>query len=213
MGNLKPVYGWWTLLYRDPTDKRKWVCKCKCGTIKSVWISNLRDGKTLSCGCYGTKKTRERNLTHGGAKERLYQVWQNMRRRCNDPKNNRYANYGGRGIKVCKEWSDYAVFRKWAQSSGYDENAEYGKCTLERINVDGDYEPSNCTWKTIKAQCYNRTSNHTITFNGKTQTLTEWENELGFPSDRLGNRLRKGWSIERAITTPLRSRNGDRKAS
>lgn len=212
MAKTGDKYGRWTLIHPDEKTDKKWICKCDCGTLKSVWLSNITSGKTKSCGCYGREALSLRDYKHGGAKERLYHVWCNMRRRCYDPKNNRYQNYGGKGVKVCDEWQDYATFREWAYSTGYDDKATYGKCTIERIDVDGNYEPSNCTWKTIKEQCYNRTSNRYLSFNGKTQTITEWEKELHLPKDRIGDRLRKGWSIERALSTPLRYHYGNKAA-
>ena len=199
-------FGRWTAIKKDPENNRKWICKCDCGNIKSVFVTNLTSGKTLSCGCKIREVTTERNTSHGKTKTRLYTVWQNMIRRCRDPKNNRYMNYGGRGIKVCDAWNDFQTFYEWAMQNGYDETAEYGKCTIDRIDVNKGYEPSNCTWTDIKHQCNNRTSNVLLSFNGKIQNITQWENELGFPKDRLANRLRKGWTVEKALLTPLKTR-------
>lgn len=199
-------FGRWTAIEKDPQHNRKWICKCDCGTVKSVYANNLTRGKTVSCGCHKREVTINRNTTHGKAHSRLYFVWSNMRRRCNDPKNNRYSSYGGRGIRVCDAWNDFQTFYEWAMKSGYDDTAKYGECTLERIDVNKGYEPDNCTWTDIKNQCNNRTLNVLLTFNGKTQNITQWEHELGFSKDRLANRLRKGWTVERALTTPLKVR-------
>jgi hypothetical protein len=185
-------------------DKRRVLCRCDCGTEKYVYKNNLFSGKTYSCGCLAKERTMERSRTHGQASTRLYMVWANMRRRCYDKHNNRYQNYGGRGIKVCDEWLDFAGFKKWADENGYDPKADYGKCTIDRINPDGDYEPQNCRWTTIQEQNMNRTSTKYITYKGMTKTVTQWDEYLGFGKDRVASRLRKGWSIERAIETPIK---------
>ncbi len=205
-------YGRLTVISKDSTNNKKWICECECGKVKSIWQSNLTTGRTLSCGCLASEITARRNYKHGGSKERLYEVWENMRKRCSNPKNNRYKNYGGKGVKVCDEWQEYKVFREWAYATGYDEFAEYGQCTIERIDVGGNYEPSNCTWKTIKEQCYNRTSNKILTYNGKSQTLTEWENEIGCGKYIIGNRLRKGWTVEEALSIPIGGKRGNSRA-
>lgn len=206
-------YGRWTVLNRSPENKRKWVCKCSCGTVKTVHESNLRSGYSKSCGCLASETTTKRNMSHGGAHTRLYQVWSNMRRRCSDPKNNRYQNYGDRGIRVCEEWEHFENFREWAYATGYDDKAPYGVCTIERINTDGNYEPSNCTWKSIKEQCSNRTSNILITYNGKTLTATEWEKELHFSKDRVCMRIRRGWTPIEAVSIPIGGKRGNARAN
>lgn len=132
--------------------KTMWLCRCDCGNTSVVRADSLMGGKTTSCGCY----LRERQIKHGGYKDRLYHVWHNMKDRCERPKNTNYKNYGGRGIKVCDEWREYANFREWAYANGYDENAPFGDCTLDREDVNGNYEPSNCRWVDLKVQENNR---------------------------------------------------------
>jgi len=134
-----------------------WLCRCDCGKMIETRGSSLRAGLTRSCGCLQKEwaKKHTPNKTHGYTKERLYKVWMGMRQRCYLKTNNRYKHYGGRGIEVCDEWQDYLNFRKWALSHGYDSKAKRGKCTIDRIDVDGNYEPSNCRWVDAKTQANN----------------------------------------------------------
>lgn len=134
-----------------------WLCKCDCGNDTIVPAKRLRAGKVKSCGCLRNEKISEVNKKHGKShKSRLYNVWVGMRQRCNDPAHKSYMNYGGRGIKVCQEWNDFETFERWANQNGYDKDAPYSECTLDRINVDGDYDPSNCRWADAKMQANNK---------------------------------------------------------
>lgn len=194
-------YNRWTVVgYAE--DKRKLHCRCECGKEADVWKGNLLSGKSKSCGCLISEVTTKRNLKHNGANTRLYSVWNNMIRRCYDERNNRYHRYGGRGIKVCDEWHEFSAFRDWMFSQGYDEKSEYGKQTLDRIDNDGNYEPSNCRLATIQEQNNNRCTKHLLTYNGEVHSITEWNNIMGYPDGLIDNRIRKGWSEERAISTP-----------
>ena len=140
------------------------------------------------------------NLKHGGRKDRLYLVWMDMRRRCNDPKDKNYFRYGGRGIKVDDAFKEYADFKAWAYANGYDDKAKHGDCTIDRIDVNGNYSPDNCRWVDLVVQANNRRSNAFITYNGKTMTRKQWEDELGFRHGILADRIRLGWSVERMLT-------------
>lgn len=134
----------------------KWQCACDCGNTVIVSTSNLTSGNSTSCGCFKRENSRKLNTTHGSSKTRLYGIWKGINKRCYGKNEPAYANYGGRGIRVCEEWrNDYESFRDWALDSGYDEDAPYGTCTIDRIDVDGDYEPSNCRWVSLSVQARN----------------------------------------------------------
>lgn len=199
-------YGSWLVL-NDTEDKRKVHCRCDCGTEKDVWRTNLTCGYSSSCGCVPHAKMIERCTKHGGTRTRLYTVWSNMRRRCYEPQNKRYARYGGRGITVCDEWKDdFGAFRDWMLAQGYDETSPYGKQTLDRIDNDGDYSPDNCRIVDIKKQNSNRCTRHLLEYNGFSMSITEWNNKMGYPDGCIDKRIRRGWSVERAITTPPKRR-------
>lgn len=168
-------FGRLTVIGRDDKVTRKtyWICQCDCGTIKSVRADILKAGKTISCGC--KKKEQDKiNLTahhsHLQSSTTLYKRWQYIKNRCYNEHDPRYSNYGGRGIKMCDEWKDdFASFFEWANQSGYSEGL-----TIDRIDVNGNYEPNNCRWADNKTQCNNRTTNINITIGNATKTLTEW---------------------------------------
>lgn len=195
-----------------PTNKRTkgkniiWECRCDCGNTAYVDSGNLKIRKNQSCGCLRKEMTSLLNKTHGGKNERLYGVWMDMRRRCNDSSMAGYENYGGRGIKVCDEWlHSYSIFRDWALGNGYDPLAPRGKCTIERIDVNGNYEPDNCEWITISQQALNRTNSLLLTYRGKTQNASLWDEELGFPSGTVAKRYRRNWIYEEIFTKPILS--------
>lgn len=135
-----------------------WLCKCDCGEETVVSVNHLKNGHTISCGCVLISKRKQGLLhkTHGGSKTRLYRIWKSMRRRCNSPTATRYEDWGGRGIAVCEEWNNFEIFRGWALSHGYTDNL-----SIDRINNDGNYEPSNCRWATAKEQSNNRRARRT----------------------------------------------------
>lgn len=144
---------------------------------------------------------------HGHVHEKLNHIWRGMKQRCKNPNNRIYSYYGGRGIKVCKEWDEsYMNFREWAYANGYFETDDRSACTLDRIDRDGDYCPENCRWVDMKAQSNNRRTNHPITYKGETHNLTEWSRILGIDEPTLSARLQRGWSIEKAFEAPLGTR-------
>ncbi|MBR2388130.1 MAG: hypothetical protein IKB02_09880 [Clostridia bacterium] len=163
------------LVALEPTEEQKnrriiWKCVCDCGNICFVSSKRLLYGDTQSCGCLRKErvterisKAREKVIKHNMYTTRLYKVFAGMKDRCYNPNNKRYKHYGGRGITVCDEWrDDFQAFHDWAMANGYDENAPRGACTLDRIDVDGNYCPENCRWVDMKTQANNRRKNKTV---------------------------------------------------
>lgn len=186
-----------------PTNKatdehRKVVCRCDCGNVKEIALSHLRTGSSRSCGCGVSKAAIRRNTTHGDSGTRLHNIWLGMRRRCF---NKNESRYGGRGITVRSEWSDYLCFKKWSISNGYRDDL-----TLDRIDTNGNYSPSNCRWIVFKEQARNRTNNRLITINGQNKLMTDWLKVSPVTPTTVYDRLRKGWSVEDALFTPGRQR-------
>ena len=206
-----------TVKYRGPdyispkgAHMIRWYCQCDCGNPELTLVSgSALKSKTKpvkSCGCLLGHNAKTAHRIHGGTEDRLYGVWCAMKNRCYCPSNNRYKNYGGRGITVCDEWKDsYENFKNWALANGYRSNAPRGKYTIERINVDGNYCPENCMWKTIKEQENNKTDNHFVEYQGETHTISEWAQIFGMAYNTLLNRINHGWSIERALTEPVQN--------
>lgn len=183
-----------------------WKCICDCGKEIITRSGNLRRGATNSCGCLKKDRVREvlvkRNTSHGQTKTRLYRIWAKIHERCSNPNSKRYADYGGRGIRVCEEWKDFAVFQKWALENGYRDDL-----TIDRIDNNGSYTPQNCRWVDYKTQNRNRRDNNLVTYKGQTKTLTEWAEQFQIRRTTLANRLKLGWSVEEAISTPVRKFN------
>lgn len=192
-------FGRLVAMYRSKKDCAVtiWHCVCDCGKEVDVRAGHLRNGHTQSCGCMHREMVTENNRKHDMSKTRLYTIWSNMKSRCMDPKNPKYKSYGGRDIKVCDEWLDSTVFFQWALSNGYRDDL-----TIDRIDVNGDYEPDNCRWVGTKEQSLNRTDNHYLTYHGITQTMKEWSDAVGIKYSVLEARInRYHWDVTRALET------------
>lgn len=176
-----------------------WKCRCDCGKITLVNQTGLLYDSTKSCGCIRKEMLSNRSSVHHHSKTRIYKIWIEIKRRCYNINSISYKNYGGRGITICDEWkNDFMPFYNWSMNNGYTD-----KLSIDRINNDGNYEPSNCRWTNRKTQNNNTRHNHYITYNGKTLTLAQWCEELGFTYSCLKSRINKHhWSIEKALTTP-----------
>ncbi len=185
-----------------------WECKCDCGNTCYVRANRLVHGRTKSCGCLRKDSNLKNKTTHGMAHTRIYNAWHSMKARCYNPTNHNYHRYGGRGISVCDEWKDsFESFYEWATSNGYSDDL-----TLDRVDNNGNYCPDNCRWVTTKVQNNNREVSINITYNGKTQNLSQWCKELNLPYMRIYQRLvTYGFSFEEAITEPTHLRSGKRR--
>jgi hypothetical protein len=172
-----------------------WVCKCDCGNITIKNGDNIRKGNTSSCGCIKEK--------HSMSYSRLYRIWHGMLERCNNKNHVYFDDYGGRGIDVCDDWkSDFRKFMDWSLSNGYSE-----KLTIDRIDNNKGYSPDNCKWSTMKEQRNNTRANRNLTYNGITMNVTQWAEMLGISRNTLFSRLRKGWNVEKALSTPVKTNN------
>lgn len=180
--------------------KNKWFCRCDCGNECLVRTSDLRNGRTQSCGCLKRELDFQRNRTHGLSHTRLHKIWRHMKDRCLNPNSKSYKDYGGRGIVICEEWkNNFENFMEWALASGYKSNL-----TIERIDVNGNYEPNNCCWIPLIEQAKNRRTTHYLTFNNETHNIREWSKIIGISENAIHHRLKSGWSIEKTLTTPSR---------
>lgn len=172
---------------------RRIECECECGATAIFFLSNLRRGLTASCGCART----EFNTKHGDWGSPEYRTWDAMLSRCRNPSHSSYADYGGRGITVCDRWLCYDNFLIDMGRKPSDQHS------IDRIDNSGNYEPGNCRWATVRQQSRNRRSTLFLTFNGETKCATDWGELLGISGQEISRRLRRGWSVERALTQPL----------
>lgn len=180
-----------------------WRCKCDCGNTVVVRGKCLSQGVTKSCGCLAKELLAQRASKHHGFGTRLYAVWNSMRQRCNNKNHHAYCNYGARGISICKEWNDYSNFRDWAESVGYDENAERGQFTLDRIDVNGSYSPENCRFVDMRIQTNNRRETIWIDFRGEHRPLAEWADITGIKYQTLWRRYKKGLHSPEDLFKPI----------
>lgn len=181
---------------KSKTKKRKALFKCSCGKEFEAIILQVKSGNTKSCGCLRDSKIKQqglKNAVHGKRNHPLYKMWAGMIRRCSDPKDFGYKNYGGRGIKVCDRWKNINLFIEDTYSS-YVTGLE-----LDRIDVNGNYEPHNCRWVTRKQNMNNMRRNRIVEYNGISRTVSEWSDELNIPYKRLLARL-NNWDVEKSFT-------------
>ena len=188
----------------ERVNGRLWKMKCSCGEL---FVAQPSDSKGVCRKCAMEKLSVERTKHGESPKQgkrnasKLYSIWVNMRNRCFNSENKSFAYYGGRGISVCDEWNEFLNFEKWAIQNGFEENL-----TLDRIDVNGNYEPENCRWISRKEQMRNTRSNHLLTYNGDTKTMAEWAEITGIPYSTLKQRINKyNYSVEKALTKPVKS--------
>ena len=195
---------------KDMQNLSMWLCICDCGNTATTRASSLKSGSTKSCGCLQKEIAGLRTLTHGLSGShaycpRLYRIWKNMKQRCSNPKSCKYEIYGGNGVSVCDEWMEYEPFHKWAINHGYKKDL-----TLDRINGDGDYNPTNCRWATYSEQSLNTKQNRYLKYKDRSLTIKEWSDFVGIKYNTLRSRIfTYGWSIKKALETPVRIRRGN----
>lgn len=177
------------LTERDIYKKVVWHCRCDCGNEVDVNTKNLRTANTQSCGCLW----RERISTHGMRNTRIYRIWTSMKSRCNSD----IPNYGGKGIGVCKRWLKFENFYA-------DMGDPPDGLTLDRKNNSKGYSPANCRWADKMTQTLNRTNTKFLTFKGETLCVSHWARRLGIRQDTLSWRIRSGWPVKKALTTPIK---------
>lgn len=180
-------YGRLTVLRTGKTGRNYWCdCICDCGNTVRVYASSLSSGNTKSCGCLRRELTADIKSTHKQSKTRLYRIWKAMRKRCNNPSDWSYPNYGALGVKVCEEWESFSSFATWAKTHGYNENL-----TIDRIDPTGNYEPDNCKWSTRLEQARNKRDSVLVTIGDETKPLVEWCKEKGVVYGTALYRLKK----------------------
>lgn len=189
------TFGRWAVLEFHSNAKgrgTRWLCRCECGTERPIYANNLKRGR--SRGCRSCSKT-----THGKSGTKAYDVWIGIKARCSNPSALDYNRYGGRGIRVCERWESFESF---LEDMG---ERPFPAATVERINNDGPYSPENCRWATRKDQGQNKHNNVILTHDKKTLCMSAWADEMGLSQKTLHDRLKSGWPVGRALTTPVRA--------
>lgn len=184
--------------HRSASSRALWVCLCDCGNQRITDTSSLKRGSAKSCGCLTLRNLRERSITHGKTNTRAYHAWFSMRQRCYYRRNKEYHNYGERGIEVCSEWRE--EFEAFYMDMGDPPDG----MTLDRIDVEGNYNKETCRWATVKEQARNRRNNRLLTLDGEEHCVAEWAEIVGISSHTLLKRLDAGWSLDRVLRTPVR---------
>lgn len=197
------VFGRLTILgfsHQDERYKSFWLCQCACGNTHVGQGYKLTSGELVSCGCFQKERQREsgkRHRTHGhGYGTQVYKAWQSLKDRCLNPKHRQYSEYGGRGITVCERWQQ--SFENFLADMGEPAQG----MSLDRIDNNGPYSPENCQWATRLEQQNNRRATHMLTYNDRTQSLSDWITELHLNRPLVLYRLRYGWPIHEAFTIP-----------
>jgi hypothetical protein len=176
-------------------DRTMWNCRCDCGLEHIAQSHHLLTGHTKSCGCATGTLIAKSKICRTAEQRRLRHILYGMKQRCNNPENHAFQNYGGRGIKICNEWvNDFDSFYNWAVDNGYN-----NKLSIDRIDNDKGYSPDNCRWADKGVQGNNRRTNHTLTVNNKTLTLTEWAKKTGIKQPTIRQRIKNGWYAEEAV--------------
>lgn len=181
-----------------------WNCKCDCGNETVVAGGALKSGHTQSCGCSCLEHAKHLNRKHGKSSSRLYHLYYGILQRCNNPKAPAFNHYGGRGIEVCKEWDTWEAFQKWALANGYKDGL-----TIDRIDVNGNYEPSNCRWVTQAEQMRNTRKTVYLEYQGERKSISEWCEKYGLNHGAVSTRIRRGWSDPYEILFGRRDKNGN----
>ena len=179
---------------KDKYGHKKWLCKCDCGTEKIILQGSLTIGRTKSCGCLFKEQASQRAFKHGYGTKRgsTYWIWPAMKSRCLNKNNKDYANYGGRGIKVCDEWMDFVNFL-------FDMGEKPKDLSIDRINNNGNYSKENCKWATNLEQANNHSNNKRFIFNSRNLTIAEWCREFNLKYQIVNQRIFRGWDIKRAL--------------
>lgn len=195
--------------------RQVWLCKCDCGAENTIKKASLLSGSTKSCGCYMRERSAEemeKNMTtHDMSSTRFYRIWRNIKYRCSNPKASRWKQYGGRGIQC--EWASFEEFRDDMYESYLAHCELYGEenTSINRINNDGNYFKENCEWEIATGQARNRKTSRFLEFHGETKTIAEWSEIRGIEPRTLQRRVGKlGWSIEKALTLPVRAINNQK---
>ena len=210
-GNLMgKKINWITIVRLDRSEGHHnyWVCKCECGAEFIAIGNNIVRGKTKSCGCMKKAIAPWLKRTHGDCGTRFYYTWASMKSRITSKGNERYEDYGGRGIKLYEKWLEYEGFKLDMYASYLKHIEEFGELetTIERKDVDGDYCPDNCTWATRTEQCANKRNSVKLDLYGRMYSLAEITQEFRINRTTFSDRLKKGWSVERSVSTPVNNR-------
>lgn len=183
--------------YKCGTKDNLWKCRCECGNEIVLCQTYIKSGKA-SCGCVRREKARKQMTKHGCHDSKLYNVWNSIKSRCLNPNVKCYERYGGRGITICDEWKNFSKFMEWACENGYKENADL---SIDRIDNNGNYEPSNCRWVDRYTQANNKRNNHKIIYQGELLSLNQIERITNVDHRYICQKLKNGWDINRIINS------------